>query len=185
VRLAFLGAGVDEVGFVGFGVRIPRVGAGVDPGGGRGDEAEGRIRQCLFNFRVLGVGRVQVLQQVVGILVLTLRPQGERLGERAVDGGHVDRACGFLEIGLGRGEHAEPGERDAERHAGGMCVQDVQRGVVDHRRQQPNDIRPALGAVADRDATHLACSQPGRRSMSSPTSWSASAYAPVSERAAA
>jgi hypothetical protein len=90
-----------------------------------------------------------------------VRPQHQRLGQRAVDGCHRDGAVWLLEIGQCRGEHAEPRQRGAQRDPGRVREGLVEVGVVDDRGEQLEDLRPALGAVVDDDGDPT-CLTPGR-----------------------
>ena len=131
VGLALLGAGVDEVG-------LGRV-RSRDPTGRCGRRCAPRWWSTMPNdvsdsasstSACLGVGGVQVLQHLGGLEVLALRPQRQRLGQRAVDGGDRDGARRVLEIGQRGREHAEAGQRDAERDTCGMRV-----GLVEIERR--------------------------------------------------
>ena len=149
--LAFVGRGIDEIVRVGLGSGIPRIGAGVDPARGGGHDPEAGIGQGLLDLLVLGVGRVQILQDLVCRLLVDVRAQHQRFGQRAVHRRDGDRAVGLLEIRQRRGEHAQPGQRGAEGDLGRVGERLVKLGVVDYRRQQLDDVRPALGAVIDHD----------------------------------
>ena len=161
VRLAVLGPGVDEVRFPGLGVGIPRIGARLDARGCGGREPERGVGEGLFDLRVLGICGVELLQQLAGVVVLALGTQGQRLGQRAVGRGDGQRAVGLFEVRQCGGEHAQPGQRDAEGHPGGVSARVVEVRVGDHRRQHPHHVGPALGPVVDGYAHPAGLQPPG------------------------
>lgn len=101
---------------------------------------------------MLGVGGVQLGEDVGGLEILALRAQAERLRQPTVDHGDGHRTGRILEVGQRGCVHAEAGQRGAERHAYRMRELVVERGVVDDRGQQPDDVGPAFGAEAHDDA---------------------------------
>lgn len=94
-----MGGGVDEVLRAGLGFGIPRIGAGLDAGRIGGHDPETGVGQGLFDLFVLRVCRIQILQDLACRLFVDVHAQHERLGQRPVDGGHLHRTFGFLEVG--------------------------------------------------------------------------------------
>ena len=161
VRLAVLGPGVDEVRFPGLGVGIPRIGARLDARRRGGHEPECGVGEGLFDLRVLGVRGVELLQQLACVVVLALGAQRQRLGQRAVGRGDGEWAVRLFEMRQRGCEHAQPRQRDAEGHPGGVSARLVEGLVTDHGRQHPHHVGPALGPVVDGRAHPAGLQPPG------------------------
>ena len=161
--LALLSSGVDEIAGTGLGVGVPWIGASVDPVRGGGDDPETGVGQGLLDLFVLGVGGVQILQNLARRLLVDVRAQHKPLGQRAVDRRDGDGTVGLLEVGQCRGEHAQPGQRGAQGDLGRVREGLVEIRVVDDRRQQLDDVRPPLGAIVDDDGdpARLTPARPG------------------------